>query len=72
MKEDIVDETTLTAVKETMYGECGAATKLVDCVGANGFIMRMDQYTEHNMVNFMRDNSGNVIRDMTPRADKTE
>lgn len=53
----------LTSFSQTVYGDCKPDTPLAQCAGATGFIQHADQYDEHNMVNFMRDNNGRVMRD---------
>lgn len=62
----------LTSFGQTVYGDCLPDTKLSQCVGATGFVQRVDQYQEQNMVEFMgqfvRDNNGELVRDATPKG----
>lgn len=54
---------TLTSFKQTIVGACDPSSKLANCGGASGVVPRVDQYEEHNMVNFVRDNNGQIVRD---------
>lgn len=57
----------LSSFSETVMGDCGPESKLASCTSANGMIPRVDQYTEQNRVEFVRDNAGSLIRDATPK-----
>jgi len=57
---------TLTGFQTTVIGGCAVGTKLSACAAAStGVVQRLDQYKEHNMVEFIRDNSGTLVRDAT-------
>lgn len=58
----------LTGFATTVYGNCAPDQPLSTCTGANGVVQRVDQYDEHNMVEFIRDNNGQVVRHDKPNA----
>lgn len=59
----------LTSFRKTVYGDCAPGSKLSECsVNASGVVPRLDQFLEQGTVNFIRDNSGAVIRDNAPRT----
>jgi hypothetical protein len=53
----------LTGFSQTVVGTCAPGTPLSQCAGATGVVQHVDQYNEHNMVNFVRDNNGLIVRD---------
>ncbi len=55
-------ESVMPSVSQTINGDCLPGSKLKDCVGSSGVVPRIDQYQEHNLVNFVRDNQGAILR----------
>ena len=56
---------TMAGFSQTVYGNCAPNRYLSTCGGSSGFTPRADQFQETNQVTFMRDNSGNVLRDVS-------
>jgi len=56
---------TLTGFQTTVVGNCPVGSPLASCAGATGVVQHVDQYGEHNMYQFIRDNSGQIVRDAT-------
>jgi len=54
---------TLTGFKQSIIGDCAPSSTLAACGGSTGVVPHVDQYEEHNMVNFVRDNNGQIVRD---------
>lgn len=53
---------TLSGFRETVVGSCDPGSTLASCGAMGGMIVRVDQYTETNEVQFVRDNSGLLLR----------
>jgi hypothetical protein len=56
---------TLAGFQATVVGNCPVGSTLASCAGATGVVQHMDQYSEQNMYQFVRDNSGQIVRDAT-------
>lgn len=54
---------TLSGFQSTVVGTCAPGAALSSCVGSTGVLQHMDQYGEQNMYQFVRDNSGLIVRD---------
>jgi hypothetical protein len=53
----------LTGFDDTVMGACAPGVNASACGGAQGMIQRADQYSEANEIQFVRENSGNILRD---------